>query len=140
MNSTPPQLITYVDRLAGTVTGVRDMLETRLSGMFGGIHLLPYFTPFDGADAGFDRATTPASTRDWARDDVRALSGEAVVASDVIVNHVSAESDAFQDVRRRGDASPFAPMFLTLDAVFLDARARTTSPGSTARGPACPSR
>lgn len=121
MNSTPPQLITYVDRLAGTVTGVRDLLETRLAGMFGGIHLLPYFTPFDGADAGFDPSDhTRIDPRLGTWDDVRALSGEAVVMSDVIVNHVSAESDAFQDVRRRGDASPFAAMFLTLDAVFPD--------------------
>lgn len=121
MNSTPPQLITYVDRLAGTVTGVREMLDTPLSGMFGGIHLLPYFTPFDGVDAGFDpRDHTRIDPRLGSWDDVRALSEGATVMSDVIVNHVSAESDAFQDVRRRGDASPHAPMFLTLDAVFPD--------------------
>ncbi len=121
MNSTPPQLITYVDRLAGTVTGVREMLDAPLAGMFGGIHLLPYFTPFDGADAGFDpRDHTRIDPRLGSWDDVRALSAAATVMSDVIVNHVSAESDAFQDVRRRGDASPWAPMFLTLDAVFPD--------------------
>ena len=121
MNGTPPQLITYVDRLAGTVAGVQEMLDTRLSGMFGGIHLLPYFTPFDGVDAGFDpRDHTRIDPRLGTWDDVRALSGDAVVMSDVIVNHVSADSDAFLDVRRRGDASPWAPMFLTLDAVFPD--------------------
>jgi len=121
MNSTPPQLITYIDRLAGTVTGVREMLDTSLSGMFGGIHLLPYFTPFDGVDAGFDpRDHTRIDPRLGTWDDVRALSARGAVMSDVIVNHVSADSDAFQDVRRRGDASPHAPMFLTLDAVFPD--------------------
>ncbi|WP_336633341.1 MULTISPECIES: sucrose phosphorylase [unclassified Microbacterium] len=121
MNGTPPQLITYVDRLAGTVPGVREMLDGALAGMFGGVHLLPYFTPFDGVDAGFDpRDHTSIDPRLGTWDDVRALSGDAVVMSDVIVNHVSADSDAFQDVRRRGDASPSAPMFLTMDAVFPD--------------------
>ena len=121
MNSTPPPLITYIDRLAGTVTGVRELLDTSLSGMFGGIHLLPYFTPFDGLDAGFDpRDHTRIDPRLGSWDDVRALGDAVTVMSDVIVNHVSAESAAFQDVRRRGDASPHAPMFLTLDAVFPD--------------------
>lgn len=121
MNSTPPQLITYIDRLAGTVTGVREMLDTQLPGMFGGIHLLPYFTPFDGVDAGFDpRDHTRIDPRLGTWSDVRALSERVTVMSDVIVNHVSVDSDAFQDVRRRGDASPHAPMFLTLDAVFPD--------------------
>ena len=37
---------------------------------------------------------------------------------DLIVNHVSAESAAFADVRARGDSSPHAGMFLTMSSVF----------------------
>ncbi|WJM15948.1 sucrose phosphorylase [Microbacterium arborescens] len=121
MNPDSPQLITYVDRLGGTVTAIRELLATRLSGVFGGVHLLPYFTPFDGADAGFDpvdHASIDPRLGTW--DDVRLLSETHTVMSDLIVNHVSADSAAFADVRRRGDASPFAPMFLTLDSVFPD--------------------
>lgn len=121
MNTESPQLITYVDRLAGTVSGVHDLLDTRLAGAFGGVHLLPYFTPFDGADAGFDpvdHAEIDPRLGTW--DDVRRLGASYTVMSDLIVNHVSADSAAFADVRRRGDASPFAPMFLTLDSVFPD--------------------
>jgi len=45
------QLITYVDRLGGG--GFRELAEL-LDGLFGGEHLLPFYDPIDGADAGFD--------------------------------------------------------------------------------------
>ena len=49
------QLITYADRLgAGTLASMTDILRTRFDGVYEGVHILPFFTPFDGADAGFD--------------------------------------------------------------------------------------
>ena len=48
------QLITYVDRLSGDLQQLRQLLNGPLSGLFGGVHLLPFFNPIDGADAGFD--------------------------------------------------------------------------------------
>ena len=30
------------------------MLRTRFAGVYDGVHVLPFFTPFDGAAAGFD--------------------------------------------------------------------------------------
>ena len=52
------QLITYVDRLAGGGLGDLDsLLKGRLAGLFGGVHVLPFFDPIDGADAGFDPET-----------------------------------------------------------------------------------
>ena len=47
------QLIAYVDRLsAGGFRDLERLLSGRLAGVFGGAHLLPFFTPIDGADAG----------------------------------------------------------------------------------------
>jgi sucrose phosphorylase len=43
-----------------------------------------------------------------------------VLVADLIVNHVSAASPEFADVLARGDASPFAGMFLTFSSVFPD--------------------
>ena len=58
------QLITYADRLGdGTLSSMTDILRTRFDGVYDGVHILPFFTPFDGADAGFDPSTTPRSTR-----------------------------------------------------------------------------
>lgn len=116
-----PQLITYADRLAGDLTGLRALLDGPLAGAFDGVHVLPFYTPYDGTDAGFDpRDHTQVDPRLGTWDDVRALAAGRDVMADVIVNHVSAESAQFLDVRERGDSSPHAPMFLTLGAVFPD--------------------
>jgi len=119
VNPHGPQLITYADRLAGDVSGLADLLDGPLAGAFGGVHVLPFFTPYDGVDAGFDpRDHTVVDPRLGTWDDMRRLAGGRTVMADVIVNHVSARSEQFLDVRERGDASPWAPMFLTLSSVF----------------------
>jgi len=114
------QLITYVDRLGGG--GLRDLqalLAGPLAGVFGGVHLLPFFHPIDGADAGFDPIDhTQVDPRlgDWA--DLRALSAQVDLMADVIVNHMSSDSPQFKSYAALGDASPHAGLFLTYDAVF----------------------
>lgn len=114
------QLITYVDRFGGG--GLRElaaMLQGPLQGVFGGVHLLPFFFPIDGADAGFDPIDhTQVDPRlgDWA--DVKALTGTLDVMADVIVNHMSTDSPQFRDWSERGDASPHAGLFLTMGSVF----------------------
>jgi sucrose phosphorylase len=117
-------LITYADRLAGDLPGLHRLLSGPLAGVFGGVHVLPFFRPYDGADAGFDPADhREVDPRLGSWDDVAALAGgddedalETVV--DLVVNHVSAQSPWFQDVLARGDASPSAGMFLTYASVF----------------------
>ena len=113
------QLITYVDRLGGDLRGLRDLLTGPLAGLFGGVHLLPFFTPIDGSDAGFDPVDhTDVDPRlgDW--NDVRALGEDTEIVSDLIVNHVSSASPQFKDFSRNGSRSAFACMFLTYDRVF----------------------
>jgi sucrose phosphorylase len=114
-----PQLIAYADRFGGDLAGLRSVLEGPLEGVFDGVHVLPFFTPFDGADAGFDpddHTRVDPRLGDWG--DVRALAENHVVMADVIVNHVSARSAAFADVVAHGDASPHAGMFLTFSSIF----------------------
>jgi len=49
------QLITYVDRLSGgKITDLHKLLRGPLAGLFDGVHLLPFYPPIDGEDAGFD--------------------------------------------------------------------------------------
>ena len=114
------QLICYVDRLAGgTLSALHDLLVGPLQGVFGGVHLLPFFHTIDGADAGFDpidHTRVDARLGDW--QDLAALADELPVMADVIVNHMSAGSPQFQDYLQHGVASAHAGMFLTLDAVF----------------------
>lgn len=116
-----PQLITYADRLAGSIPELAEVMAEELGGAFAGVHILPFFTPYDGADAGFDPVDhTQVDPRLGAWPDVAVLSGSATVMADVIVNHVSVESQQFQDVVARGDASPYAPMFLTMSSLWPD--------------------
>ena len=113
------QLITYVDRLCDDLKRLKLMFQGPFRGLFGGVHLLPFFYPIDGADAGFDPADhTQVDPRlgDW--NDVHALSDEADVMADLIVNHTSAASPQFKDFLRNGATSPFAGMFLTYERVF----------------------
>lgn len=90
-----------------------------LNGVFGGTHLLPFFHPIDGADAGFDpidHTLVDPRLGDW--NDVRSLSGHVEIMADLIVNHVSSQSPQFQDFREKGEESAYAGMFLTYDRVF----------------------
>jgi sucrose phosphorylase len=113
------QLIAYADRLGGSLAGLGALLDGPLAGLFGGVHVLPFFRPYDGADAGFDpvdHLAVDPRLGDWA--DVTALARGREVVADLIVNHVSDSSGAFQDVVERGEDSPYAGMFLTYDRVF----------------------
>jgi sucrose phosphorylase len=113
------QLITYADRLAGDLAGLRRLLDGELQGVFDGVHLLPFFVPIDGADAGFDPIDhTAVDPRIGTWDDVTALAADHDVMADLIVNHVSARSAPFVDWLSAGDASPQARMFLTPERVF----------------------
>jgi sucrose phosphorylase len=114
------QLITYVDRLSGgTIRDLQALLDGPLHGVFSGVHLLPFFDPIDGADAGFDPVDhTAVDTRLGGWSDIQRLAGTTEVMADVIVNHIAANSPQFRDFVARGAASPYAGMFLTAEAVF----------------------
>jgi sucrose phosphorylase len=117
------QLITYVDRLSGG--GIADLhqllcaTDSPLRGLFGGVHLLPFFYPIDGSDAGFDpidHTRVDPRLGDWA--DLKRIGADLDVMGDVIVNHVSSSSPQFQDWLKLGAASDYDGMFLTVDKVF----------------------
>jgi len=113
------QLICYADRLGGSLAGLRELLRGPFAGLFGGVHLLPFFDPIDGADAGFDPVDhTRVDPRLGSWDDISRLAQDFDVMADVIVNHISCRSPQFLDFVARGDNSPLAGMFLTLDSVF----------------------
>jgi sucrose phosphorylase len=114
------QLITYVDRFGGgSLSDLGRLLSGSLNGVFDAVHLLPFFNPFDGADAGFDPIDhTCVDPRLGTWSDVTALSRQLGIMADVIVNHVSDRSPQFLDWYQHGAASPYNGMFLTRDAVY----------------------
>ncbi|SNR28805.1 sucrose phosphorylase [Maribacter sedimenticola] len=114
------QLITYVDRLGcENINGLDLLLQNQLKGLFGGVHLLPFFYPIDGEDAGFDpidHKQIDERLGNW--NDLKELSGSVDVMADLIVNHMSAKSSEFQDFLKHGEDSEYAELFLTFDKVF----------------------
>jgi sucrose phosphorylase len=113
------QLIAYADRLGGSLPALHQVLQGPLAGLFGGVHVLPFYRPYDGADAGFDpadHAQVDPRLGSWA--DLGRLSASLETVADLIVNHVSTDAAEFRDYLDRGDRSPQAPMFLTLGRVF----------------------
>ena len=114
------QLITYIDRLTGSDTqALNNILNDQLSDLFSGIHLLPFYYPIDGSDAGFDPIDhTQVDSRLGNWNDIKALGQEHELMADLIVNHMSAESKEFKDVLANGKSSPYWDLFLTKDKVF----------------------
>ena len=114
------QLIAYAHRLGGSLPALsRLLLDGPLAGLFGGVHLLPFFLPYDGADAGFDpvdHLTVDPRLGGW--EDVRRLGTSLDVVADAVVNHISDRSGPVRDVMERGQQSPYAGMLLTYDRVF----------------------
>jgi len=117
------QLITYVDRFGGnTIADLKQLLSGPLAGLFGAVHLLPFFYPIDGEDAGFDpidHTMVDPKLGDW--DSIRSLSAELDIMADMIVNHISSDSSKFKDVLEHGENSEFWDLFLNYSAVFPNA-------------------
>ncbi|MHB8629831.1 MAG: sucrose phosphorylase [Aggregatilineales bacterium] len=114
------QLLTYANRLScNSLEDLQRLLDGPLKGIFGGVHILPFFYPVDGADAGFDpidHLTVDPRVGTWGN--ISALSGTFEITADLIVNHISSRSRQFQDFLDNGDKSPYSGMFLTFGSVF----------------------
>jgi len=114
------QLITYADRLGGgDIRTLHRLLNGPLAGLFGGVHILPFYYPSHGVDAGFDpidHTKIDPCLGSWA--DIKGLGQDVDLMADLIVNHVSSSSPQFLDYSEKGDESIYKDMFLTMDSVF----------------------
>ena len=114
-----PQLMTYADSLGGDLVALEGLLDGPLSGLFGGLHILPPF-PSSG-DRGFAPMTydeIEPAFGSWS--DIERLTARHDVLLDVMINHVSRRSPAFEDFLKFGRTSRFADLFITLDKVWPD--------------------
>ena len=114
------QLITYVDRFGGRdLRELNRLLEAELAELFGGVHLLPFFHPINGADTGYDpidHKEVDSRLGDW--EDIRLIARHTEVMADLIVNHISAESPEFLNYLDEGEESEYADLFVSFDKVF----------------------
>lgn len=114
------QLITYADRLtADGLDSLTQMLTQPLQGLFSGTHILPFFYPIDGSDAGFDpidHALVDPRLGTW--ENLKKLGEHTEIMADLIVNHASAQSPEFLDVIEKGKESEYWSLFLKEHDVF----------------------
>jgi sucrose phosphorylase len=111
-------ILVYAERVGGNLGEIEKLLAGPLAD-FKGVHVLPFFHPYDGDDAGFDpidHTIVDPRLGDWA--DFKRISQTHELTADLIVNHASCLSPEFIDWQEKGDASEFAGMFLTFDVVF----------------------
>lgn len=108
------QLICYPNRIGDNLADLAGFLETRLSDLIGGVHLLPFYP--SNADAGFSPLTHMVVDQDfgdWA--DVERISRRFDLCVDLILNHISDASPEFLDFQQNGFASPHADLFVHLE-------------------------
>lgn len=116
------QLITYPDSLGGNLKSLNNILHKYFEGTFeGGIHILPPF-PSSG-DRGFAPLTyleiDPAFGT-W--DDMKEIGRDHDILIDLMVNHISRQSEFFQDFLKNGKRSQHADLFITLDKYWENGR------------------
>lgn len=105
---------------------LRDFLETRMSGVVNGVHILPFF-PFT-SDDGFavtDYWKVDATLGDWP--DISRIGDKFSLMSDMVLNHVSSQG-AWFNAYRQGQA-PFDKFFVEAspdDDLSAVVRPRTT--------------
>lgn len=104
-------LITYADSLGKNLKELNEVLETQLTGVVGGLHVLPFY-PSSG-DRGFApinyQKVDPAFGT-W--EDIRALSQNYYFMTDFMINHLSQASDEFQDFLAKHEDSQWKDLFI----------------------------
>lgn len=111
-------ILVYAERVGGNLAEIEKLLANQLSD-FDGIHVLPFFHPYDGDDAGFDpidHTIVDPRLGSWA--DFKRISQTHELTADLIVNHASNLSPEFLDWQEKGENSQYNGMFLTFDTVF----------------------
>lgn len=110
------QLITYPDRLGGNLAALYQLLDRHLGDALGGVHILPLYP--SNADGGFSPLThmeVDPRYGDWA--DVERISARFDLCVDLVISHIADESPEFLDFVARGQASPYADLFVQVDAL-----------------------
>ncbi|MBR1585676.1 MAG: sucrose phosphorylase [Clostridia bacterium] len=110
-------LITYANAMGKNLKGLDEVLDRYFPGVFGGVHILPFF-PSSG-DRGFaviHYDTVDPAFGDW--HDIDRLAEKYYLMADFMLNHISIRAKEFQDYMARGDASPYRNMFIHWDAFW----------------------
>ena len=89
-------LITYADSLGKDLKELKFVLDRYLEGAVGGVHILPFFP--SSADRGFAPLCYDKVDEKFGDyEDVRALGETHYLMFDFMINHISRQSEFYQD-------------------------------------------
>ena len=104
-------LITYADSMGENLADLEKVIDKYFSKAIAGIHILPFF-PSSG-DRGFapvDYHKVDAAFGGW--EDIERLSDKYYLMVDYMINHISAQSEYYQDFLARKEASQYKDLFI----------------------------
>ena len=104
-------LITYPDSLGNNLIELHYVLRRYLTRAIGGVHILPFYP--SSADRGFAPLTyeeVDPAFGTW--EDIEMIGRDYDLTFDFMVNHISRQSDFFQDYLKKGPDSAYADMFI----------------------------
>lgn len=104
-------LITYADSLGHNLEELKYILEQYYSKAVGGVHILPFF-PSSG-----DRGFAPlcydvVDEKLGTMEEIREISKKHYVMFDFMLNHISRQSEYFQDFLEKKDESKYKDLFI----------------------------
>jgi sucrose phosphorylase len=107
-------LITYPDSLGGNLLELHYVLRRYLLHAIGGVHILPFYP--SSADRGFSPLTYDEVDPNFGTwDDIEMIGRDFELTYDFMVNHISRQSEFFQDYIEKGMDSEYADMFLSFN-------------------------
>jgi len=104
-------LITYADCMGNNLRDLKYVLDKYLKNAVGGLHILPFFP--SSADRGFAPITYKEVNPDFGTwDDIMELSHKYYMMYDFMINHLSVQSEIYQDFLKKKDASRYKDFFI----------------------------
>lgn len=104
-------LITYADSIGKNLKELHKILNKYYKDAVGGVHILPFFP--SSADRGFAPMCYDKVDESFGNfSDIEAIGKEYYLMFDFMVNHISAQSEYFQDFLKNKDHSSYKDMFI----------------------------
>ncbi len=113
------QLIAYPNRIGHNLEDLFGFVRSNLGNSVKGLHLLPFYP--SNADSGFSPLThqkVDPVFGSWKQ--IREFTKDYDLCVDLMLNHISNESEEFQDYLKKREESEYSEIFIDIDRDFGD--------------------